>query len=69
MTSKPEMFTNAQVRLLETIARGLGARDKEEAIIYLLEKQLCGNPDCSNSYGHNTCQLWQDAIALIKGEK
>ena len=46
----------------------VGAKFEQERIIKLLEKQLCDSPDCSESYGHNTCQLWLAAIALIKGE-
>lgn len=58
---EPEMFTNAQVRILETIARSLGARDERERIIDLL-KELLGYGD--EDWDECVCAI----IASIKRE-
>lgn len=47
----------------------IGRQHRENEIIKLLEMQLCGNPDCTKGYGHNTCQMWLQAIALIEKQE
>ena len=37
------MFTNGQVRILETIAKGLGAKDERERIIKSLDIERTGS--------------------------
>ena len=42
--SKPEMFTDSQVRILETLARGLGAKDERDRINGIID-QFIENSD------------------------
>ena len=70
--SKVEMFTDSKVRILETIARGLGARDKGEHIIELLREH---QPEVGVDSGFVYCccgvdEIWytEHLIELIKGE-
>ena len=64
---EPEMFTNAQVRTLETIARGLGARDEQERIIKLLREKAKHLKQVSESIAMDDYKSEEDAAVPENG--